>query len=159
VAGVAFLEAHDAYEITSDARIRDGRLELLVTMARSTALAIVSGNKEARPFAPADFEKLHAQFDACAPRLFAIASGGRPLALREARVALGREDDVEFHLVYPAPTQAPLRFTATHMAKLTDHHGAVLTVVAPGAMLGQKLLTLEDPVLEVALAAPRAGGS
>lgn len=146
--------AHDPFEITADARIRGDSLEISVTMARSTAMTIAAGGKLSPSFDPEKFEQLRPQFAACAARLFDITAAGKPVAVREVRVELGRELDVEFHLVFPRPAKSPLRFHGALVTKLPQGYGATLTVVAPEAMLGQKLLTAEDPSLEVGLQPP-----
>src|SRR5262245_57052615 len=102
-AATALLQAHDPFEITTLAQLRPAILEIDVTMARSTALAIATGQVESATFEPADFEKYRAGFTTAAPGLFVLTADGRPLEVRSVTVSLGREQDVDFHLVYPAP--------------------------------------------------------
>ena len=157
----ATVRAHDPFEITTTVRLDPTALVLDVTMARSTAMAIAAGVKEAPTFDPADFEKHRARFVARAAALFVIASAGTPLAPPRAEVTLGRELDVEFHLVYPRPATSALRLTATHLTALGSGYGNVLTVHGDhGTLLGQQLLSAESPSLDVALAAaPGASAS
>ncbi|HWA28081.1 MAG TPA: HupE/UreJ family protein [Lacunisphaera sp.] len=158
------LRAHDPFEITAQAQLRTDTLEINLTMARSTALAVSTGNPEAPTFESADFEKHHAGFVAAAPKLFIITAGGPPLELRSATASLGREEDVDLHLVYPAPPPGArmLRFEAPHVGRLPYGYGNSLVVRdASGNILGSALLRKEEPVLEVQLAAvapaPAAG--
>ena len=152
------LRAHDANEITAEAWIRGATIELTVTMARSTAMRVLAGGVEAQAFAPADFPTVRDRLAAIAPRLFDVTGGNVALKPRSARVALAVEDDVEFKLVYPLPTTLPLRFRATHVTSLPDEYGVALTVLAPNALLGQKLLVRADPVLEAARPTAGTGG-
>lgn len=144
--------AHDAFEITTAARLYPDRLELVVTMAPSTAMAVSADGGQPERFHPDDFEKLRPCFQAGAARLFEITGGGRRLALAGATVGLAREFDVEFRLSFPAPGRGPLRLRAAHVAKLPSGYGNVLTLhTGTGELLGQKLLMAEDLELVVPL--------
>lgn len=153
--GIVF--AHEPYEITTTARLRAGALELEVTMARSTAMAIATGAKDAVPFDPAAFAALRSRFAACAGNLFAINSAGAALTLRSAAIALTVENDLEFRLVYPRPASGPLRIDAVHVPKLGQGYGDLLTVQGDhGALLGQQVLMAEETSLEVVVPAAPA---
>jgi len=161
LAATVALRAHDPFEITALAQLRGSTLEIEVTMARSTALAVATGNPEAPTFEAAEFEKHRAAFVAAAPGMFAITAGGQPLVLRSATVSPSREEDVDFHLVYPAPGAGArtLRFESRHVDRLAYGYGDSLVVKdAAGNILGSALLRKEGPVLEVALAAAPAPG-
>lgn len=145
--GAGQLHAHDPFEITADARLRDDTLELVVTMARSTALSVAAGGRESPTFDPAQFEKLRPKFEACAPSLFELTAAGRKLALKRVTLALTIENDVEFRLVYAAPRRPPLRLRATHVTKLPYGYGVVLAVHSARDELGRDLLVAGSPEL------------
>jgi len=154
-AGAAF--AHDPMEITADAVLKAGSLELRVTMARSTAEAVIDGAKFGTLFDPSVFAALQPRFEKHAAKLFAIASGGAVLVPRHAAVTLTVENDVEFRLDYPRAAPGLLRFEAVHVAKLADGYGDLLTVQGEhGELLGQKTLMGTDLVLEAIVPAARA---
>ena len=164
---LADAHAHDPLEITTIARLRPETIEFEITMARSTALAVATGNTEAPTFRPENFEKHRLDFETCAPGIYTLTADGVPLAMRSVRLALGREQDVDFFIVYPRPAGGTLRLTARHISRLAYGYGAMLTVQAEsGAVLGTKLLMSDDTVLEVQLpamgtapvAAPGAAG-
>jgi hypothetical protein len=161
VAAAACASAHDPYEITADVTIDGSRLEIVVTMARSTAMAAATGAKEAPTFEPADFEKLRPKFVACAPRLIEIEVASRDhLTPDGTTVQLTREDDVEFRLSYSLPSAGPLRFDARLLKSLPYAYGVVLKVTREKRELGIKLLSADDSTLEVdASAAPEPSRS
>jgi hypothetical protein len=151
-AGVA--RGHDPFEVTTEARLRSDSLEIAVTMSRSTAMAVCGDEKsQGELFDPEKFESVRPLLMAGAPKLYEISDGGNALTPRRVTVGLGQENDVEFHLVYPRPGGGTLRFDALHIKRLPpEGYGAALTVVGDaGKLLGTKLLTAEDSVLEIAL--------
>lgn len=144
--------AHDPFEITADARLRADGLELVVTMAPSTAMAISSADGTPERFPPDEFEKLWARFAAGGARLFEVTGGGKRIAVRRVTVGLAREFDVEFRLSFPAPARGPLRLRAAHLARLQSGYGDVLTLhTGTGELLGQRLLMRNDLTMEVPL--------
>jgi hypothetical protein len=151
VLGIAAVPAgaHDPFEITTLARLRDGLMEIDLTMARSTALAIASHQAEAPTFNPADFAHYQPAFIAAAPGLFRVTAGGRTLEMRTAQVSLGRENDVDFHLVYPAAGPGPLHFEAVHLAGLPQGYGNALVVRGDSGVLASALLGAASPTLDV----------
>lgn len=152
--GAAPVHAHDPFEITTIARLRPGTVELEITMARSTALAVASGKPEAPTFDPREFEKFRPQFEAGAPRIFSLSMDGVALRMRSVRVVLGRENDVEFHAVYPRPVGRSLLLEAPHIQGLPQGYGATLIVQGEsGTPLATKLLMGADLRLEVPMPA------
>ena len=129
---------------------------MAVTMAPSTAWSIASEGRETNGFSPADFEKLKPQLEALGARLFTVTVDGKPLELRGIAVVLGRENDVEYHLNYPLTPTERVRFEASLVKNLPRGYGAELTAVGLGEMLGQKLLTADDPALDIKLPPPAA---
>lgn len=143
----ASARAHDPFEITTAANVSAESLVLEVTMARSTALAVAAGGRESPTFAPAEFDRHRGRLLAAAPALFAVEVAGHALALRDAQVTLGVEQDVVFHLVYARPAAGRVRLVATHVARLGDGYGNVFVVRGDG-ISAEKLLTAADAGLE-----------
>jgi hypothetical protein len=124
--------AHDAFEITAEARFSPAALELRITMAAATAARACAG--AAAPEALA----------ACARRLFEITAGGQPWPARSADARRTVENDVELTVRYDRPAPGPVSFEAVFLDRLPDPtYGAVLTVEGDGVFLGQKLLGVE----------------
>jgi hypothetical protein len=155
VFGAAIACGHEPLEITTDVRVRAEGITIIATMARSTAFAACSEGKSApRVFDPAEFETLRKRFVEHAGALFEISVAGKTLAPREVTAALTVENDVEFHFVYPPATAAaPLRIRAPFLKTLPpDGYGAMLTAYSgTGMLLGQQLLTVEEPACELAV--------
>jgi len=154
--GVAPARAHDPYEITVLTTVKRDALEMAIAMAPSTARSVASGGRETSGFSPADFEKLKPQLEACAAKLFSISVDDKLIGLHRVTVSLGRENDVEFHLSYPLTPTDRVRFRALLVETLPRGYGAELTAVGLGEMLGQKLLTTDDPILDIKLPPPAA---
>ena len=151
--------AHDPFEITTDARLGATTLELRVTMARSTALAVARGVEEAPTFEPGKFAVFQPEFERAAPRLYTITAGnGAALAPVKATVALGVEADVEFRLSYARPARGFLRFEAKPLALLGAGYGDVFELRdSTGAVLARTLLGADQP--EVSVNLPELVGS
>jgi hypothetical protein len=149
--------AHDPFQITSDARVHADRIDLKITMAERTALALCRPTSgPAHPSSPPEIEKLRAELESCGAGLYRLTAGGEPLVARRARVVLTEESDVETSLVYPPPGQNPLVFDAVHLTRLSNPtYGAELTVTGDGTFLGQKLLRADDSALSVEAATTR----
>lgn len=150
VAGRA--EAHDPFEITTEARLGAEAMVLHVAMAASTAAAACLPDRPGRPgrVEEASFASLRPALEACGRGLYAVSAGGRALAPAHVAVALGVEGDVTMQVTYPRPPPGPLGFRATFLGHLRDPgYGAVLTVTGQGEFLGQQLLRAEEPTLTV----------
>lgn len=144
--------AHDAFEITTEARFLPAALDLRVTMAAATAARACGGAER------------EAHLAVCARGLYQITAGGQPWPARSADVRRTVENDVEMTVRYDRPAPGPVRFEAAFLARLPDPtYGAVLTVDGDGVFLGQKLLGAEGgPTLTVELgggAAPRGAAA
>lgn len=148
----AISRAHEPFEITVAGRASRDVVELVVTVAPSTAMALLSPDGQPSRMNPDAFEQLRPRFVRCAPALFDLASGAQPLAFRSASVDLAREFDVEFRLQFAAPSGDRLRVHAPFLAKLSDGYGAVVTLHGGrGELLGQKLLVRGDSAIDVKL--------
>ncbi len=132
--------AHDPFEITSDARVAADRLELDVTMARTTALSVCG----------------ETELEACTRTLYVVKAAGQELAPLSARVQWSPENDLEVRLTYPPPASGNLSFDALYLQRLPDPtYGVALTVTGRGRFLGQALLRAEAPTFAVDVPAAR----
>lgn len=148
--------AHDPYEISADARLRGDRLELVLTMARSTAsLAAARDETERRRFEPEEFAQVRPRLEVAAKEFYLLRAGEKPLELRAVDLALTVENDVEFRLTFAAPPAGPLDFFARIFARLpAEPYGSTLIVLsAKGEQLGFKFINGDDPALRVVVPA------
>jgi hypothetical protein len=156
-------EAHDPFEITTDAHIAGEQMSLHVAMSLRTAgqACLPRGDGGGRRVAAADFAALRADFTSCASSFYLITAGGQPLPVEEARVALTVERDLDMRVSYPRPRRGPLVFDAVYLSRLTNPNaGVVLTVTGERTFLGQTVLRPDDARLSIPLDAEAgAGGS
>jgi hypothetical protein len=148
----ATAHAHEPFEITTDAHIGVGTMDIHVLLAVRTAARVCLPDDAdqrrlvAGPPGPVEFR---AALEDCARKLYDVTSDGQPLPPREARVVRTQEDDLDVRVMYPEPPPGILRFTAVHLGRLSDPtYGATLTVTAPGAFLGQKVLRASDSTFQ-----------
>jgi hydrogenase/urease accessory protein HupE len=145
-------QAHDPFEITTDAHVSGEELSVHSTLSLQTAArACLEGAQAERRLEPADFEALRPRFEACARDDYSITAGGQPLSLRSASVRLTVEADLEMLLTYERPRASPLVFDALRLRRLIPRAGVVLTVTGARTFLGQKLLRPDDSVLELSI--------
>lgn len=154
-------QAHDPFEITTDAKVFRERLTLHVAMSSRTAAALCWGlGRDPNDFEQSDLDEFPERFRACARSLYRVTSRGALLEPTSVRVRLSVEHDFEATLLYPPAAPGPLRFEATQLSRLASRdYGAVLTAVSESTVLGQMLLRADQPALEVAVPAgtpPRA---
>jgi hydrogenase/urease accessory protein HupE len=136
--------AHDPFEITVEARLERGALELVATMARATAedvfLELGSGG--------AELGVRSAERDAVAKRLFAIEANGAPLEPSRVNVELVPENDAQVRLSYPRPPPGTLSLRAAFFDATAGGVTCTLRVVdRAGAMLAAKGLHSSDATL------------
>ena len=143
-------QAHDPFEITTDAHVSGDGLGVHTTLSLSTAgRACLDGADAERRLQPADFDRYRSRFEACARDYYRVAAGGQALPLRTASVQLSVEADVEMRLVYARPTQSPLVFDALRLRGLVPRAGVVITVTGARTFLGQKVLRPDDSLFEL----------
>ena len=152
VLAAATAHAHEPFEITTDAHIRPGALDIHVLLAIRTAarLCLPDDADQRRLVAgPPGADELRPALEECALRMYDVSLDGQPLPPREAHVFRTQEDDLDVRVGYPEPPPGILRFTAVHLGRLSDPtYGATLTVTAPGAFLGQKVLRASDSTFQ-----------
>lgn len=142
--------AHDPFEITGVARLDPEKLAMEVTMARSTAHRLATGDRSPRAtFSPEALAAYESRLRASAPSLYEVTSDGRALALEFVSAKVTDEGDVAIALASAAPPGARLAFRARHLALLGDGYTSALSVARGGAKpTAFKLLTAADPTLE-----------
>jgi hypothetical protein len=142
--------AHDPFELTAVARPNIEKLVIEVTMARSTARRLATGDRSARAtFVPVEFAAYQSKLRALAPSLYDVTSDGRPLPLEAVSTRLTAESDVEIVVVSSSPPGATLRFRARHLDVLGEGYTSALSVERGGGkQTYYKLLTVADPVVE-----------
>jgi hypothetical protein len=145
--------AHDPFEITTDAHISGDELRLHTTLSLLTAGRICLPERAKRPLLPPEFPSARAVLESCVRDFYQMTAAGAALVPRAVSLSLTVEHDLDVKVLYPRPTQGPLRFDAVYLRRLTHPSaGVVLTVTGERAFLGQQVLRPETPTLEVSLA-------
>jgi hydrogenase/urease accessory protein HupE len=146
-------DAHDPFEITTDAHIAGVELRLHSTLSLLTAGRICLPERTGKPLVRAGYDGVRGALESCARDFFVVMQAGQALAPRAVRVLLTVEDDLDITTSYPRPTRSPLAFDAVYLRRAVKHPsaGVVLTVTGERAFLGQQLLRPEEPTLSVSL--------
>jgi hypothetical protein len=144
-------DAHEPFEITTDARALRSLLSLRITMAgRTAALACPDVIEKARPLTPEDLGRHRQPLKACASKLYVVTLGGARVEPMGADVSLSREGDFDAIVHYALPRAGTLTLDAAYLARLGDAmYGATLTVTSERHFLGQALLRASSPRLSV----------
>ena len=144
------LSAHDIYSSWTEAVVREERLELTLTLARSAASRLLPDGNALPPVTPENFREYAPRLKAIASELFEITSADQPLKLTSAEVTISGDADVTFVLVYPRPASGLLRFMVHYLFQLVDGHVGTLVVSdRAGKDLGWSPVTVDQPVFEV----------
>ncbi|KYF71883.1 HupE/UreJ family protein [Sorangium cellulosum] len=154
VALVRPTSAHDPFEITTVGQVRSESMDLLVTMTGASAVALVAKDGNVRgSFRPEQLAELEERLRSAALELYEVTSRGEELVPRTAEVGLSEENEVEFRLSYSRPQPGPLRVRATHLGWLAEGYANAVTFTseAPRLVLGLKVLSASDPVLDAVL--------
>jgi hypothetical protein len=158
---VTSARAHEAGELTMIATVRATQLDLVVTLATSTAARLLDPSAETPPpVTPATFPTVRERLIAVATAHFftfttAPTTAPRRLALRTVTVALTAENDLAFTLLYPRPAAGPLHLRAIVFARLGPGHGGILECTdTAGHHLGWDQLSPEKPALTIVIPAP-----
>jgi hydrogenase/urease accessory protein HupE len=153
--------AHDPFEVTAVARVNGEALVVETTMARSTALRLTTGTRDARAtFAPERFEEYRVALERLAPSLYAITSNERTLGVQSTAARLSDENDVVVQTTFERPSGERLSVRATHLTLLPDGYTSGLTIIPNGPESTRvKVLTSTDPAFEVVMARPTSGRS
>jgi hydrogenase/urease accessory protein HupE len=116
--------AHNPMASWAVARLYEDRVELDVELSSESAWTLLGGAKGVAPKVGAELPRLKA----LAPSLYKVTSGGAALAPTSVEVELREEDGVGFLLVYPRPSDGPLRFEAAFLRSLPAEHRTALTL-------------------------------
>jgi hypothetical protein len=144
--------AHDPFEVTTDAHIAGGALQLHTTLSLLTASRVCLPARGRTPLPAAEFPSQRAALESCARDFFRVTESSAPLAPTAITLVPTVEDDLDVRVTYPRPTRSPLHFDALFLRHLTQPSaGVVLTVTGERAFLGQQVLRAESPALEVSL--------
>lgn len=145
--------AHDAFESSTFAWRHAGGLEIEITVARTTAVAVTVPGPELILFQPEDFPLVRPRLLGGAGNFFVVNDGALTPGKTAARMT--PDGDVTFTLHYPAPPPGPLRITAVHLVRLGPGYTSSFTYEsAADGKPRVKLLTAADPDFIVAAATP-----
>lgn len=142
--------AHDPFEAFHSATLRADRLDLVVTMAQSTALKLIDPAGKIAALTPKNLPEHRAALVREGATLFTLTSASTPLTPRPVEIELTEENDLVFKITYPRPAPGKLYFFAGYMKKLGDGYGGILEVSdAAGTNLGWEQLLWAHPSFEL----------
>lgn len=153
--------AHDPFTSWTNARFKADRLELEMTLSRSSSLMLLPNAENLPSILPENFPERLPALQTAASSLFEVTAAGVPLAPRTVEVTLAADSpdiDVMFLVTYPLPTTGPVRFTALYLEKMVEEHvGTLIVTNNEGKDVGWEPLSLQTIYLEVPL--PAAPGT
>ncbi len=134
--------AHDPFEVTTQARVRESSIELSVTMTRKAALELARATGVGE-----------GNVGALGPRLFEVEIAGKPLTARASSVAQPDDKELVFHIAYDRPACGRLHIEAAHLNALGEGFTSALDLrqEAPPRALGAFVLTASDMARDVEL--------
>ncbi len=148
------LRAHDIYSSWAEAKLLADKLELTLTLARSSAHDLLPDAKQLPAITPETYAAVAPRLRAVAGDLIRIAAGGKPLKFLSGDTKISGDNDITFTLTYAKPTTSPLRFTADYLGYLVDGHIATVVVSGPaGEDIGWSPVSMDQPVFQIALPA------
>ena len=115
--------AHDPFEAFHSAKLHSDRLELVVTMAQSTALKLIDPTAQIASLTLENLAAHRPRLVREAAMLFILTSVRQPLVSRTATVELTDENDLIFRVTYPRPAPGKLYFSAAYLRRLGDGYG------------------------------------
>lgn len=118
--------AHDPYDAFTSATLHPDRLELILTIAASTAVRLIEAETIVPPLTAANWPELRPRFERAGATFFELTAKDTPLKPRAVAVELSDENDLIFHIIYPRPEAITLVFCAAYLKKLGDGYGSVL---------------------------------
>lgn len=148
------LRAHDPYTSWAEAKLFADKLELTLTLARSSAHDLLPDAKKLPAITPETYAEFAPKLRAVAADLIRLSAGGRPLKFVSGETKISGDNDITFTLVYAKPTASPLRFIADYLGYLVDGHVGTIVVTGPaGEDIGWSPVTMDQPAFQVALPA------
>ncbi len=146
------LRAHDNYTSWVEAVVHPDRLEVTLTLARTSALRLLTDANTLRPITPESFPTYASRLKAAAPDLLEVKSAGQLLTLSTSNVTISGDADITYRLTYPRPKASTLRFAASYLFQLVDGHVGTLVVSdSSGKDLGWSPVTVDQPSFELRL--------
>lgn len=146
------LRAHDPYTSWAEAKLLADKLELTLTLARSSAHDLLPDAKKLPPITPENYPAFAPKLRAVAADLIRLSAGGKPLKFVAGDAQISGDNDITFTLTYAKPTASPLRFIADYLGHLVDGHVGTIVVSGPaGEDIGWSPVTMDQPVFQVAL--------
>ena len=147
----ASARAHDPSDITAQARLLPGGIELRLTLAWSTASRLFVEGRPARAIRPERFDEIRPALQLRAPGFLLVTAGGKTLAPESVVAELSRDGDVKILLQFP-PVAAPrFRFDAALLKTLPDGYTVFLLWRGPrDDQFVHQRLTLEEQSCEIA---------
>lgn len=146
--------AHDAFEIWTIALLRADRLDLTITMAKSTAIRLIDPQSKNTPITCENFSTYRTRLEEEGSSLCLPRKPGKKLSPPRVEVELTDENGVVFRLYFPCPTPGALQFHAACLKKLDDGYGGFLDASDhTGAHLGWEQLSFDHPTFEVTIPA------
>ncbi len=151
------LHAHDIYSSWAEAKLLADKLEITLTLARSSAHDLLPNAKQLPAITPENYADFAPKLRAVASDLIRLSDGGKPLKFVSGEARISGDADITFTLIYAKPTTSPLRVTADYLGYLVDGHVATVVVTgASGEDIGWSPVTMDQPVFQVALPAAKS---
>ncbi|MSU49247.1 MAG: hypothetical protein EXS37_09215 [Opitutus sp.] len=151
--------AHDPYEAFTSATIRSDHLELIITMAQSTALKLIAPTNRIRSLTPENIAEHRPRLTREGALLFIVTSVRTQLTSRKVDVELTDENDLVFKVAYPRPAPGRLLIHAAYLKRLGDGYGGIVEVDdQDDRNLGWDQLRWAQPSFEVTVPEPPPGG-
>lgn len=99
-------------------------MELTITMARSAAFLLIKDQHPDAAYVDADtFAKVRAPLLVAGANLCRLTAASKALTPNSIDVEMTDENDVQFRLVYPRPTErASVRFEFPYLKKMVEGH-------------------------------------
>lgn len=139
---------HDPFDITSQAQLLPGGIELRLTLASSTARRILHG--KSGTIRPEEFAAFRAEIERRASQFLRVSADNTPLVPKRIGVELTLDDDVKILLEFPASHAPKFRFEASLLRMLaTDGYTVFLLVRGRHDQAVHERLTLEKPDCEI----------
>ena len=156
-ASLAVARAHDPYEAFASVIVHPDRLELILTMAQSTALKLIDPAASIPVLTPENLATHRPRFLREGVKVFVFTSGRSPLSARRVEIELTEENDFVFRVTCARPAPGRLHLHAAFVAKLGEGYGGIVEVSdTAGHHLGWEQLTFNNLNLEVVIPPPPA---
>ena len=152
--------AHDPYEAFASFVVHADRLELILTMAQSTALRLIDPAARIPSLTPENLTTHRPRLLREGTAVFNLTSGRKPLAVRQVEIELTEENDFVFRVTYPRPPPGRLHLHAAFVTKLGEGYGGIVEVSETGGNhLGWEQLSFNNLNLEVVIQPPPSPSS